>query len=342
MPKTKIIATLGPSTDNKTILKKMIFSGLDVVRLNFSHGTIEEHKKRVELIKEINKKYRRSIKIMQDLEGYRIRIGILKKEIELKKNQIIYLTQNQNTNINEIYFDYKGSLDGIKKGNLLFIDDGKIVLEVKNKEKKKLKLKVLIGGILKSRKGINIPDAELEFENFTKKDREDIQFAIEEHLDYIAQSFVNEAKDITMIKEILKKEKYSCKVFAKIESKKSLLNIDEIIKVSDGIIIARGDLGICVPIYKIPIIQKEIIKKAKILNKPTVVATQMLDSMTENQLPTRAEVSDVANAILDGANYLLLSSETAVGKYPDKTIKIMNEIIKQTEDYQKKLGSFLV
>jgi len=343
MPKTKIIATLGPATDNEVVLRKMAQSGLDVVRLNFSHGNLDEHLKRLKAVRMINKKYRRKISIMQDLEGYRIRVGKIATPVTLKKKDIIYVTKEDILgNSREISFDYKGSLKGIKNGNLIYIDDGKISLKVKAVEKRKLKAEVVSGGILKEKKGINIPDAKLEFEAITEKDKKDIQFTIKHNIEFVAQSFVNRAKDIVLLRNILKQNKSEAKIFAKVESKDALINIDEIIHASDGIIVARGDLGVCLPIYKVPVIQKEVIKKCKIANKPVVVATQMLESMIEEEIPTRAEVSDVANAILDGADYLLVSSETTVGRYPDKVVEMMSKIIKYTEDYKEKQQNFLI
>jgi pyruvate kinase len=332
MVKTKIIATLGPATDSKTVLRKMVFAGLDVARLNFSHGKTEDHANRVGFIREINKKYRRAIKIMQDLEGYRIRVGKLKRDLLLKKRQTLFLTQENITGKDrEIHFDYKGSLKKIKKGNLVYIDDGRLILRVKEVERRRLKTEVISGGTLKENKGINIPEARLDFESLTKKDKEDIKFAIQYRLEYIAQSFVRHPRDINILKEILSSQQPKCKIFAKIESRESLENLDGIIRASDGVIIARGDLGICLPIYKVPIFQKKIIKRCRQLKKPVAVATQMLETMTQEPFPTRAEVSDVANAILDGADFLLLSGETAVGKHPHKAVEIMNRIIKYTE-----------
>ena len=200
---------------------------------------------------------------------------------------------------------------------------------------------MVAGGILKEKKGINIPDAKLQFEALTEKDKNDIQFTIKHNVEYVAQSFVNRAEDIIVLRNILKKNKSKAKIFAKVESKDALVNIDEIIAASDGIIVARGDLGVCLAIYKVPVIQKELIKKCKIANKPVVVATQMLESMIEEEIPTRAEVSDVANAILDGADYLLVSSETTIGRYPDKVIEMMSKIIKYTESYKEKQQDFL-
>lgn len=342
MPKTKIIATLGPASTTEGMLRKMILFGLDVARLNFSHGSIAEHSKRLAIIRGINRKYRRAVKVMQDLEGYRIRIGSLRKEVLLKKREIIYLVQgNIAGNEYEIGFDYEGSLKGIKSGNLIYLDDGKLALKVKGIEKRRLKAEVVMGGVLKERKGVNIPDAKLEFEAITSKDRKDVNFAIRHKLEYVAQSFVNSAKDIILLKDILKRKHPDCKIFAKIESKDALINIDEIIEAADGIMVARGDLGICLPIYKVPVIQKEIIKKCRLAAKPVIVATQMLESMTEELIPTRAEVSDVANAILDGADYAMLSSETTVGKHPHKVIEMMNKIIKYTENYRDEQKKFL-
>jgi pyruvate kinase len=244
-------------------------------------------------------------------------------------------------NDNEIGFDYTGSLKGIKQASLVYIDDGKIALKVKTIEQKRLKTEVLAGGILKERKGVNFPEAKLEFEALTQKDKEDVNFAIEHKLDYVAQSFVNRAKDIELLAALIKPKHAQCKIFAKVESRDSLVNIDEIIKAADGIMVARGDLGICLPIYKVPVLQKEIIKKCRLAAKPVIVATQMLESMTEELIPTRAEVSDVANAILDGTDYVMLSSESAVGKHPDKVIAMMNKIIKYTQSYRDEQKKFL-
>jgi len=338
MIRTKIIATLGPSADSQSILRKMILGGLDAVRLNFSHGTDAEHLRRIKLVRSLNRKMKRAIKIMQDLEGYRIRVGRLRNEVLLKKNAVLYLTQEDIPgNAKEVSFDYRGPLRVIKQGSLIYIDDGKILLKVIAKEKRRLKTRVLRAGALKQRKGINILDVHLPFEALTEKDRRDLNVAIKYRLDYVAQSFVRNAGDIRLIKNILRNRHSECKIFAKVENKEALVNIDEIINEADGIIVARGDLGICLPIYKVPVFQKELIKKCRLNGKPVVVATQLLDSMTEERLPTRAEVSDVANAILDGTTHLMLSGETAIGKHPHKVVEMMNRIIKNTENYQKRL-----
>lgn len=335
MVRTKIIATLGPSTDNPAVLRKMVAAGLDIVRLNFSHGSLAEQLRRIRLVRSLNKKMRRAIKIMQDLEGYRIRVGRLKKEILLKKNAILYLTQKDSPGTaKEIPFDYTGPLEPIKPGSLIYIDDGKILLKILARGRRHLRARVITPGLLRSRKGINILDVQLPFQALTAKDRKDLTVAIEHRLDYLAQSFVRGPGDIRLLKGILHNRHPECKIFAKVENKQALRNIDGIIREADGIIVARGDLGICLPIYKVPLLQKEIIKRCRQARKPVVVATQLLDSMTEEKLPTRAEVSDVANAIIDGATHLMLSGETAIGRHPHRVVEMMNKVIKNTERYR--------
>jgi pyruvate kinase len=336
--RTHIIATLGPASDKETMLKKMFISGLDVVRLNFSHGAHKDHIEKIKLIRALNKKTGRSVKILQDLAGYRIRLGYLKDPIPLKKSSEFYLTQEDCPgNASEVPFDYTGSTKGIKPGNLIYIEDGKIVVKVKQVEKRRLLVKTVVPGILKPRKGINIIGADLDFEALTEKDKVDVQIAISQKLDAVAQSFVREASDIILLREIIKPKHPKCLIFAKVENPEALKNIDEIIAAADGIMVARGDMGICVPIYKVPVIQKIIIAKCRRAYKPVIVATQMLESMTENEIPTRAEVSDVANAITDGASHCMLSGESAVGKHPDKVVAMMKKIIEHTELVQGKV-----
>ncbi|TRZ47728.1 pyruvate kinase [bacterium] len=334
MPRTKIVCTLGPASDKASILLEMMRAGMDVVRLNFSHGSLDEHLSRIRLVRESNQKYHRHIRILGDLEGYRIRVGRLKggEPIQIKKRQVIWLTPENILGEGSIIpFDYKGPLTQIRKGQYIYIDDGNITLNVEAREKKALKTKVIIPGLIKECKGINMPDVRLNFKGLTLKDKRDIDFCIENKVDYIAQSFVRSKDDMLILKESLKNCSHKFQVIAKIESREGIKNIDEIIRVCDGIMIARGDMGISVPIYEVPIIQKKIIKKCNRSKKFVITATQMLESMTENHIPTRAEVSDVANAILDGSDYLMLSAETAVGLYPVDCVDIMNKIIKFTE-----------
>ncbi len=312
----------------------MFAAGLDVVRLNFSHGTPKQHLELIELVRRLNKKYRRRIRIMQDLEGFRIRIGRFKgtKTRELKNRTVIWLTNDTEADGPKmIPFDYKGDLSRIKPKQLIYIDDGNLILRVKSISATSIKAEVLEGGILKERKGINIPDADLGFEGMTEKDKRDIKFGIKNKVDYIALSFVRDEKDVREAAELIKAHLPACRLIAKIESRQAIENIDKIIDAADGIMIARGDMGIAVPIYKVPIIQKQIIKKCNAAKKFVITATQMLEHMTEYSRPTRAEVTDVANAIIDGTDFVMLSAETAVGRYPYRSVLMMENIIRFTE-----------
>ena len=334
MTKTKIICTLGPASSRVNVLRQMIRAGMDVVRLNFSHGTFAEHQEKIRLIRALNKKYHRHIRILGDLEGYRMRIGELKKQqpVEVKKRQVLWLTTESIVGEgSRIPFDWAGSLQPIKPGQRVYIDDGNIALEVEVRDKKTLKTRVIMGGLIKEHKGINIPGVKLDVTGLTRKDKEDIHFCIEHHVDYIAQSFVRDKKDILDLRAHLKSHSHSCGVVAKIENWDGIHNIDEIISVCEGIMVARGDMGISIPVYEVPYMQKKIIKKCNKARKFVITATQMLESMTEHPIPTRAEVCDVANAILDGTDYVMLSAESAVGLYPVKCVAMMNQIIKFTE-----------
>lgn len=335
MPKTKIICTIGPSSNSVTVLRNLMLSGMDVARLNFSHGTPGEHAMRIRLIRELNRKYRRRIGILQDLEGYRIRLGSFsgRREIELRKKQAVTLCKRMQEGQNDaVPLDYEGELSDIKAGSHIFIDDGNIDLLVKSASPKRIRAEVVIPGMLKEHKGINIPELKLKFKGLTDKDRLDVEFGIRHKVDYIAQSFVRSKEDVILIKELIKKKLPDCRIIAKIENRDGIKNIDEIIGESDGVMVARGDMGVSLPIYEIPVIQKEIVRKCNRAGKFVITATQMLESMTSHVRPTRAEVTDVANAILDGSNYVMLSAETAAGKYPVETVKLMNRIINFTEE----------
>jgi pyruvate kinase len=340
MPRTKIVATLGPASANYTVLRKMFVAGLDVVRLNFSHGTHEQHAASVDLIRKLNKKYRRHIRIMQDLEGFRIRIGRFtgEKTRELKDHSTVWLTNDEKAaGVKAIPFDYQGDLRRIKKGQMVFIDDGNMALRVKESSRTTLKTVVVEGGILKERKGINMPGAKIDFDAMTEKDKTDIEFGIEHKVDFVALSFVRSAEDVQEAAEIVKPRLPSCRIVAKVESRQAIENIDSIIEAADGIMIARGDMGVAIPIYEVPIVQKMIIRKCNAADKLVITATQMLEHMTEHSRPTRAEVTDVANAILDGTDCVMLSAETAAGKYPCESVAMMNDIIKFTEKSERAL-----
>lgn len=334
MPKTKIVATLGPASANATVLRKMFMAGLDVVRLNFSHGTHAQHGEAIELICRLNARYRRHIRIMQDLEGFRIRVGRFhgSKMRELKNQSVVWLTNDETASGHKtIPFDYRGDLTRIRPGQLIFIDDGNLILRVKESTATSLKAVVVEGGILKERKGINMPGADLAFGAMTDKDKRDLRFGIARHVDFVALSFVRNAADVREAAAIVKPPLPKCRIVAKIENRQAIDNIDSIIDAADGIMIARGDMGVAIPIYEVPIIQKRIIRKCNEAGKFVITATQMLEHMTEHSRPTRAEVADVANAILDGTDYVMLSGETAVGKFPSESVAMMNEIIKFTE-----------
>jgi len=340
MSKTKIICTLGPASSKVNILLKMMRGGMDAIRLNFSHGSLKGHLARIRRVRWLNKEYHRHIKILGDLEGYRIRVGRLERSqpIKTKKGQVLWLTQENILGEGSIIpFDYKGPLNKIKKGQHIYIDDGNILLMVQAREKNKLKTRVIIPGLIKERKGVNMPDIQLDFRGLTPKDKADVDFCIKNRIDYIAQSFVRSKDDILALRQYLKNCFHKFQLIAKIENREGIKNIDEIIGVCNGIMVARGDMGVSIPIYEVPILQKKIIKKCNLTGRFVITATQMLESMTENQRPTRAEVSDVANAILDGSDYVMLSAETAVGLYPVDCVDMMNKIIRFTEKNSQRL-----
>ena len=336
--RTKIICTLGPATDDVTVLRNMMLNGMDVVRLNFSHGNIEDHLKRIRMVRILNGKYRRHVRILIDMEGYRIRIGRLKnkKPIELKKRQTVFLTkENIEGEGNLIPFDYQGPLEDICGGCPIYIDDGNIALKAIDSSKKRLKAEVVVPGILKERKGINMPDVKLRFHGLTEHDRQALDFGMKNRVDFIAQSFVRSAEDILALKRHMDGRCPEAKIISKIENREGIKNIDRIMDVCDGIMVARGDMGVSLPIWEVPMVQKDIIRRCNRRKKFVITATQMLESMTEHLRPTRAETTDVANAILDGTDYVMLSAETAVGKYPVETVRMMNQIIRFTEKSAK-------
>ncbi|MCL2335774.1 MAG: pyruvate kinase [Endomicrobia bacterium] len=334
MSKTGIICTMGPATRSLPVLKQMADAGMTVARLNFSHGTYADHEKEFARIRELNKKYKKNVKILVDLEGHRIRVGEMKDgAVELKKKQKLILTNNEVLGTSKkIFIDYPGTLTDIKRGMDVFIDDGNLKLKVLSSKKDELITEVYTDYALKTHKGVNIPQAKLNFPPMEEKDRENMLFALKHKVDFIANSFVRNADDMRPLKAILKKEnKSSCKLIAKIEDRSGIDNLASILDVCEGIMVARGDLGISIPLWTVPVVQKYIIKKCRSRKKFVITATQMLESMVENPIPTRAEVSDVANAIIDGSDYVMLSAETAVGKYPAQAVQMMGNIIKFTE-----------
>ncbi len=334
-PKTRILATLGPATDAPGVLRRLYAAGLDAVRLNFSHGSKEDHAARVSAVRELNRKLGRRVLVLQDLKGNRIRIGRLKAPLTLARRQRVALVQAGSARrAGEIPFDYTGSLKVIKKGHFVYIDDGNIALEVKAVGRDSLSCEVTAGGLLKERKGVNIPLARLDFPLLSDEDRADIHFGLGLAPDFVAQSFVRSAAEVREARRLLARRAPGCRLIAKIEAREGVARLEEIAAEADGLMVARGDLGVMFPLWEVPMFQKRIIALCNRLGKPVITATQMLETMTEHPVPTRAEVSDVANAVLDGTDYVMLSAETAAGKYPVEAVRMMNQIVKHTEAWR--------
>lgn len=332
---TKIICTIGPASFTEEVITKMAARGMNIARLNFSHGDHAQHLRVIQLIREVNKKYGFKVKILQDLEGYRIRVGKFTRPKMLTRGKTWYISRESHNMPNHFPFDYEGDLKTIKRGDNIFIDDGSIHLRVLDHADECLRARVIQGGLLKERKGINIPTLPLKADIMTAQDQRDLEFGIQHEVDFVAQSFVRNREDIMRVRDQIGQRLPQCKLIAKIENGEGVNNLAAIVEVCDGVMVARGDLGVTLPIYKIPIIQKYIIRHCNRHKKLSMIATQMLDSMIDNGRPTRAEVSDVANAILDASDYVMLSGETAVGKFPSRSIKMMRQIIEYTEAHQE-------
>ncbi|MFZ3229289.1 MAG: pyruvate kinase [Pseudobdellovibrio sp.] len=339
--RAKIVATIGPATRDPENLKKAIFAGMNVARLNFSHGTHAEHLAVIQSLRQISVELKAPLTILQDLQGPKVRVGLFEKgSIELKPNQVVTVTiEDVPGRDGLIPSDFKELCIACKPGNHILIDDGLIELEVLQVGEKALEAKVIYGGILKNRKGMNLPGINLPVEALTAKDRADLEFGLANGVDYVALSFVRHAKDIRQLREIIERHQSPAKIVAKIEMLEALDNLEEIIRLSDVIMVARGDLAVEIGQSRLPREQKRIIRLCNELGKPVITATQMLDSMVENPRPTRAEITDVANAVLDGTDALMLSAESASGKFPFKAIRTMHELIveveKSEENYYK-------
>jgi pyruvate kinase len=334
--KVKIIATLGTSSQDKRTLTKMAQAGMDVARLNFSHGNYVQFGNIIRKIRGINRVSKMNVRILQDLEGYRIRIGHLSQPLQLKVNQRVGMCNEANRIPFFIPLEFDQPINVFKKGMDVYIDDGKLLLRVMELGKEFVILKVIHAGLLKSRKGVNIPGLNLKVDLITKKDLKDIEFGITQKVDMMALSFVQNAQGMFRLREIVKPRLPKCLLIAKIEDEQGIRNIDRIIDVSDGIMIARGDLGVSLPVYKLPVIQKQIVRKCNKKNKKVIVATQMLESMVDFHRPTRADVSDVANAVYSGTDFVMLSRETTVGSYPIDCVSMMRQIIEFTEEAIRK------
>lgn len=333
--RTKIVITLGPAVDEPDMLKRVISSGADIFRANFSHGSVEMHEERIERVRQFAADQGKEIAILVDLQGPKIRIGRFKnKKIILKENQNFILdTQLPSEEGTEetVGLDYKNLPQDVSTGDFLLLDDGRIVMEVKRVEKHKIHCSVIVGGELSNNKGINRQGGGLSAEALTEKDRKDIETAARLKADYLAISFPRSADDVELARSLLKEAGGHAGIIAKIERAEAMTNLEEIIKASDALMVARGDLGVELGDAELPGAQKDIIRLSRTFNKPVITATQMLDSMTYNTIPTRAEVSDVANAVLDGTDAVMLSQETAVGKYPDKAVAAMDRICLSAE-----------
>lgn len=323
---TKIVSTLGPASANEETIRKLYKAGVTMFRINSSHETVEIHQRTLDIIRKIEKEEKAIIPVLLDLQGPKIRIGQLEQPIQVQAGEVLKFRHQTKYENGTIPVDYKGIASDVRPGEKILIDDGKIQLVVQNVEKDVVFAEVLTTGEIKARKGLNIPGGTGSIDILTERDKMFVDFALNNDIDYLGLSFVRNKEDILNLRSILDKHNSRLRIISKIEKPQALENIDEIIEQSDGIMVARGDLGIEIKTEQLPIAQKTIIKKANIARKPVIVATQMLESMIENPIPTRAETSDVANAILDGADAVMLSGETAMGKYPIEAVSTMKKI----------------
>ena len=333
--RTKIVATMGPASSNKEVLLSMIRAGLNVCRLNFSHGKISDHKKVIETIREINEEYKTNIAILADLQGPKIRIGLVKDGgIHLVNGKHINITTHECIgDDNQIYITYDAFPRDVQANEIILLDDGKLQMRVLETNKiDTVVCEVVHGGILTSRKGVNLPNTKVSIPSLTPDDMEHLEFVLECDVDWIGLSFVRNAQDIIELKQIISRSGKAARVIAKIEKPEAIENIDAIIEVTDGIMVARGDLGVEMPMEEVPLLQKMIARKCRAASKPVIVATQMLESMITTPRPTRAEVNDVANSVLDGADAVMLSGETSVGEFPLIVIETMAKIVRNVEE----------
>ncbi len=337
MKKTKIVATLGPASSDKETLRQMFIEGLNVCRLNFSHGGHENHEKVVKIIRELNDETGLNVAILADLQGPKIRTDEMENNgVELVSgSKVLIVTEKIIGTAQKFSINYSKLPADVHPGERILLDDGKLILEViKTDEIKEIEAIVIHGGILSSKKGVNFPNTKISMPSLTEKDKEDLNFALQQNVDWIGLSFVRNARDIIELKHIISQQHGKAKVVAKIEKPEAIDDIDEIINVSDALMVARGDLGVEVPYQSVPLIQKMLIKKCALQAKPIIVATQMMESMIKNLTPSRAEVNDVANAVLDGADAVMLSGETSVGDHPIEVIKTMTKIVTEMESFE--------
>jgi pyruvate kinase len=331
---TKIIATIGPASAPKEVLKKMFIEGIDACRLNFSHGTHQDHLKSIQTILKINSELNTNVAIIADLQGPKLRVGEMQEDgVELKEGSIVTFTNKECLGTaDKVYMSYSHFAKDVEKGENILIDDGKLKLQViETNRKDMVKARVVYGGVLSSRKGVNLPDTNISQPSLTEKDIQDTEFILKHDVDWLALSFVRSVTDIIELRNLIRKAKKNTGIIAKIEKPEALKEIDEIIDATNAVMVARGDLGVEVPFDRVPLIQKELVNKSIAHGKPVIIATQMMESQITNFNPTRAEANDVANAVLDGADVLMLSGETSVGRYPVQVIRNMQRIIDHTE-----------
>ena len=334
--KTKIVATLGPATSTKEVLKNMLDEGANVFRINFSHADYSDVKERVQMIRELNEEHGYTAAILADLQGPKLRVGVMKEEVVVNPgDEIIFATGERFEGTKErVYMTYDRFPQDAKPGERILLDDGKLLFEVVSTDKKKeVKAKVIQGGPLKSKKGVNLPNTDISQPALTEKDIEDAIFAISLDVDWIALSFVRHAEDLMQLRDLIAKHSdHKIPIIAKIEKPEAVENIDKIVAHCDGLMVARGDLGVEVPAEAVPLIQKQLVLRAKKARIPVIIATQMMETMIDSLTPTRAEVNDVANSVMDGADAVMLSGETSVGQYPVEVIRQMANILKSVEN----------
>ena len=332
--RTKIVATLGPASAKKEVLTSLIAKGVDVCRLNFSHGSQEDHLAVINTIREINNEHNMNIGILADLQGPKIRIGKMKEggAVLVNGTQVEITTHERVGDEQQIYITYPDFPKDVNEGEIILLDDGKIQLRVlRSNQKDTVSCEVVHGGVLTSRKGVNLPNTKVSIPSLTDEDLDNLHFVLQYDVEWIGMSFVRDAADIIRLKEVIREAGKTSRVIAKIEKPEAIENIDAIIEATDGIMVARGDLGVEVPMEDVPVLQKMIVKKCRNASKPVIIATQMLESMITTPRPTRAEVNDVANSVLDGADAVMLSGETSVGEFPEIVIETMSKIIVHVE-----------
>ena len=334
--KTKIVATLGPASSTREVIKEMMLSGVNVFRINFSHADYEDVLERIQIIRELNVKLGFHVGILADLQGPKLRVGNMAPDTIVEDGQEVRFTTEKidEGTADAIYMNYSQFPKDVSTGERILLDDGKLIFEVVDTDKKtSVTARVIQGGVLKSKKGVNLPNTNISLPALTKKDIKDAIFAIEQNVDWIALSFVRHKQDVEDLRQLIKKHaEYDIPIISKIEKPEALVNIEEIVAVSNGLMVARGDLGVEVPAEEVPLVQKELVQHAKRARIPVIVATQMMESMIDGLTPTRAEVNDVANSVMDGADAVMLSGETSVGKYPVEVIQTMRKIVVSVEN----------